>query len=473
VAVIEAIKVRLWEALRQKEVSLAMVYDRRGRILWHRGRSISGRTIDDAEGFPKSLIRATLADRREVAGEDVVVTSSGAELPQSARTLFLRSLLVLPVERDFYLYLDSGSREAFTAADHEVFRTLGGLLGETVAGIRATSADPGGVAGSSPAMERVRELLLSYAIEDEPVLLLGETGVGKNHLAELIHRASGRRGRLVVAHCPSVPESLFESEMFGHRRGAFTGAGEGGPGLVQEAEGGTLMLDEVSEIPTSVQAKLLSFVETRRYRPVGETREREADVRLLAASNRDLAAEVRAGRFRADLYYRLNVLPIEISPLRDRPEDLLELVEHHRDLLRGTRASEACFAVLVRHPWPGNVRELIQVLKRVGIRHPGPEIGAEVAEMLLASPEVAHGAESGPIAEVEAALRAGASFWDSAWRAFLDRDLNREQLRDLLRRSFADQGGSLRRLAEALHVDPADYPRFVSALHKYDVHPGR
>ena len=470
---IEAIKTRLWEVLRRKEVSLAMVYDQKGRILWHRGRGISGRTVDEADGFPKSLIRATLADRRELASEDVVVTASGAELPQSARTLFLRSLLVLPIERDFYLYLDSGSREGFSTSDLEVFRTLGGLLGETVAGIRAASTDPGGVAGSSPAIRQVRELLLCYAIEDEPVLLLGETGVGKNHVAELIHRASGRRGRLVTAHCPSIPESLFESEMFGHRRGAFTGAGEGRPGLVQEADGGTLLLDEVSEVPVAVQAKLLAFVETRRFRPVGESRECEAGVRLLAATNRDLADEMRAGRFRADLYYRLSVLPIEIPPLRERPEDLHDLVGHHLGLLRDVRPGAGFFETLARHTWPGNVRELIQVLKRVGIRHPGPEVGPEVAEVLLPGPETTRDGARGRPEEVEAAIRNGTSFWDSAWRAFLDRDLNREQLRDLLRRHFADQGGSLRRLAAALHVEDADYARFVSALHKYDVHPGR
>ena len=470
---IEAIKAKLWGVLQQKEVSLAMVYDHHGRILWHRGRSITGRTVDEGEGFPKSLIRTTLAERREVEGEDVVVMAAGAELPQSARTLFLRSLLVLPIERDFYLYLDSGSREAFTVADREVFRAMGELLGESIAGIRAASSDPGGVAGSSPAMQRVRELLLRYALEDEPVLLLGETGVGKNHLAELIHRASGRRGRLVVAHCPSISESLFESEMFGHRRGAFTGAGEGRGGLVQEAEGGTLMLDEVSEVPTSVQAKLLAFVETRRFRPVGEAREQTAEVRLLAASNRDLAAEVRAGRFRSDLYYRLNVLPIAIPPLRERPEDLPDLVQHHLHLLRGTRPGPGFFEAIARHSWPGNVRELIQVLKRVGIQLPDSEVGGEVEELLVAGPELAADGGGARVVELETAIRSGASFWDTAWRAFLDRDLNREELRGLLRRAFAAEGGSLRRLAEALHVGPDDYPRFVSALHKYDVHPGR
>jgi DNA-binding NtrC family response regulator len=233
------------------------------------------------------------------------------------------------------------------------------------------------------------------------------------------------------------------------------------------------MLDEISEVPTSVQAKLLAFVETRRFRPVGEPREREADVRLLAASNRELAGEVRAGRFRADLYYRLNVLPLEIPPLRERPEDLRELVEHHLHLLRATRPGPGFLEALSRHPWPGNVRELIHVLKRVGIQLPGPEVGGEVAELLVDGPDVGAAGGGALVAELEAAIRGGATFWDTAWRAFLDRDLNREELRGLLRRAFSVQGGSLRRLAEALNVDGADYPRFVSALHKYDVHPGR
>ncbi len=243
-----------------------------------------------------------MSEGRELKSDDVVVMAAGAELPQSARILYLRSLLILPIENDFFLYLDSGSKERFSAADCEVFRALGELLGETIARIRSRGADVGGIAGSSPAMQRVREQVVAYSLEEEPVLLVGETGVGKNHIAELIHRASGRKGPMVVVRCPSIPESLFESEMFGHRRGSFTGADESRPGLVQEADGGTLMLDEVSEVPTPLHSKLLAFVETRRYRVLHEAREREADVRLVAASNRELAKEVRQGRFRSNLY---------------------------------------------------------------------------------------------------------------------------------------------------------------------------
>jgi DNA-binding NtrC family response regulator len=399
--------------------------------------------------------------------------SSGAELPQSAAALYLRSLLIVPFEQSFYLYVDSGSKERFSDADAEVFRAMAELLGQTVARIRRRGADSGGIAGSSAAMDRVRDQVVRYGLEEEPVLLLGETGVGKNHVAEHIHRASGRPGNLVVVHCPSIPESLFESELFGHKRGAFTGATDARRGLVQEAEGGTLLLDEVSEVPTTFQAKLLAFAETGRYRVLGSSVEKESKVRIIAASNRDIEGEIRDKRFRSDLYYRLNVLPIEIPPLRERPSDLRDLVEEHRALLRGKHTSPDFFEVLERHSWPGNVRELIQVLKRTGIQLDGETIGAEVQQLIGgAGPEIEGEADS-LVREIEEALTAGTSFWDSAWERFLKRDLNRAQLRGILARLFAANGCSLRRLSEAVHIDAKDYPRFVSALHKYDVHPGK
>ncbi len=470
---IEAIKNKLWNVLCEKDVSLAMVYDREGRILWHRGRGITGRTIESGEGFPKSLIRETISEPKALHTEDVVVTSSSDALPRSASALFLRSILILPFERSFFLYLDSGSKESFSGSDIEVFRAMGELLGETVARIRHRGADPGGIDGSSAAMDRVRELVVNYALEEESVLLLGETGVGKNHVAELIHRASGRAGKMVVVHCPSIPESLFESEIFGHRRGAFTGATEARCGLIQEAEGGTLMLDEVSEVPPSFQAKLLAVAETGRYRILGDSREREANARLIAASNRDLAREVSEKRFRSDLYYRLNVLPIQIPPLRERPADIRDLVERHAGLLRGKKIEDGFFEILEGHDWPGNIRELIQVLKRVGIQLPGTSVGTQVEKVLMGIETAPRGDDDLIVHEIEASLLQGASFWDTAWKSFLDRDINREQLRGLLMKLFAAHRCSLRELSEAVNIDHTDYPRFVSSLHKYKVHPAR
>ncbi|MEN8164871.1 MAG: sigma 54-interacting transcriptional regulator [Acidobacteriota bacterium] len=468
---IEAIKNKLWNVLRKKDVSLAMVCDREERILWHRGRRITGRTLADGEGFPKSLIRETISLSKTVQSEDVVVMSSADGLPHSAGALYLRSILILPFEREFFLYLDSGSKEGFSDADIEVFRAMSELLGETVAQIRRRGKDPGGIAGSSTAMDRVRELVVNYALEEESVLLLGETGVGKNHVAELIHRASGRTGKLVVVHCPSIPESLFESEIFGHRRGAFTGATEARRGLIQEADGGTLMLDEVSEVPLSFQAKLLAFSETGRYRILGDSSERQSTARLLVASNRELAEEVREKRFRSDLYFRLNVLPIAIPPLRKRPADIRDLVRQHIVLLRGKKIENGFFEALERHSWPGNVRELIQVLKRAGIQLPGATIGSQVEQVLMSIEREIPGDPDQLVTSIETSLDQGASFWDTAWKAFLDRDLNREQLQALLKRLFVTNGHSLRRLSEAVNIEDKDYSRFVSSLHKYKVHP--
>jgi transcriptional regulator with PAS, ATPase and Fis domain len=278
---------------------------------------------------------------------------------------------------------------------------------------------------------------------------------------------------MVIVHCPSIPESLFESEIFGHRRGAFTGATEARKGLIEEAKGGTLMLDEVSEVPLSFQAKLLAIAETGRYRILGDSRERESDIRLLAASNRDLAQEVREKRFRSDLYYRLNVLPICIPPLRERPSDIRDLVQQHIGLLRGKKIEEGFFQALEQHSWPGNIRELIQVLKRAGIQLPGITIGPEIHQVLMGIESPDGGIGDTTVDEIETSLANGASFWDTAWKSFLARDLNREQLRGLLEKLFATHGHSLRRLSQAINIDSEDYPRFVSALHKYQVHPAR
>mgnify|MGYP001767169177 CR=1 FL=1 len=470
---IEAIKSRLWRLLQEKEVSLAMLLDTRGAILWHRGRPVSGRTLEEGHGFPKSAIREAIRRRAAFQEDDVVVESSGEGLPQSARVLYVRSLVILPVDDTLLLYVDSGSRSSFSPADREVLTLLGEMLRDTLTSIKKDEMEPGGITGPSEAMDRVRELVVRYSLEEDPVLLLGETGVGKSHVAALLHRYSGLAGKLVVVNVPSIPESLFESELFGHARGAYTGAGDRSLGLVHEAENGTLFLDEVSEVPTAVQAKLLAFVETRRYRVLGESQEREARVRIVAASNRDLAAEVKEKRFRSDLFYRLNVLPIALPPLRQRPEDLRALVSHHSGLLRGKELGDGFWTVVLSHSWPGNVRELIHVLKRAGISLPGPAIGSEVRELLATDEASPAAGPMGAVARVESAIRAGASFWETAWRSFLDREINREELRGLLARAFAENGSSLRRLARALHVADEDYPRFVSSLHKYDVHPAR
>ncbi len=230
------------------------------------------------------------------------------------------------------------------------------------------------IVGDSAALRHVLHEVEVVAPTDATVLLLGETGTGKELVAGAIHEASGRSGRpFVKVNCAAIPSGLLESELFGHERGAFTGAIAQRIGRFELADGGTLFLDEVGEIPLELQPKLLRVLQEHAFERLGSTRTVEVDVRLIAATNRDLADMVGTRCFRDDLYYRLNVFPIAIPPLRDRPQDIDALVDHfvgefarrmnRRIDVIPTETREA----LRRHPWPGNVRELQNVIQRAVI----------------------------------------------------------------------------------------------------------
>jgi transcriptional regulator with PAS, ATPase and Fis domain len=234
------------------------------------------------------------------------------------------------------------------------------------------STDPfAAIIGSSRAAAAMRRFGKRAAAVDAPVLLLGESGTGKGVLARAIHHASARAARPFVAvNCAAIPESLFESEFFGHVRGAFTGAQQAHKGLFEQAHSGTLFLDEVAELPLPAQAKLLTALEDRVIRRVGSEREARVDVRIVAATVCDLGEYVRTRRFRVDLFHRLSVLCFEIPPLRTRPEDIAELARH-LTMTIATRygrnppalPAETC-ARLIEHAWPGNVRELSNTVER-------------------------------------------------------------------------------------------------------------
>ena len=221
------------------------------------------------------------------------------------------------------------------------------------------------IVGASPRMQRIFRLVTKVAQTDSTVLLTGESGTGKELIARSIHLQSRRAaGPFVPVSVGAIPESLVESELFGHVRGAFTGAAVERRGLIEEASGGTLFLDEIGELPPSVQVKLLRTLERNEVRRLGDNATRVVDVRVVAATHRNLHAEVAAGRFREDLYYRLNVVHIELPPLRERREDIGLLAAYFLERLtaRGDRArvefSPEARALLERHEWPGNVREL-------------------------------------------------------------------------------------------------------------------
>jgi two-component system response regulator HydG len=237
------------------------------------------------------------------------------------------------------------------------------------------------ILGRSKAMQGVFEQIRAVADTDAPVLLLGDSGSGKELVSRAIHWHSGRRdGPFVAVNCAAIPETLLESELFGHEKGAFTGADRKRRGLFVEAQGGTLLLDEIAEMPQTLQVKLLRALQDRVIRPVGGNEEIKVDLRLISATNRDLPAFVRQGKFREDLYYRLAVIPIRIPSLRERPEDIPLLAEH---FLKRAAAGmgkelegfdEEALKWLLEHNWPGNVRELENVVERAATLAKGTQI---------------------------------------------------------------------------------------------------
>jgi Nif-specific regulatory protein len=242
-----------------------------------------------------------------------------------------------------------------------------------------------GIVGESLAIRETLGLVERAQTSAATVLLTGETGTGKEVLARAIHAGSTRRrGAFVAVNCAAFPDTLLESELFGHVKGAFTGADRSKEGLMAHADGGTLFLDEVGETSVALQAKLLRALQEREVRPVGGTRSRRVDVRVVAATNRDLSGEIRAGRFRADLYWRLAVFPIRVPPLRERREDVLALARHflalhgEREHKAGCRLSREAEQLLLAHPWPGNVRELEnEMLRALALSEPHETIPAE------------------------------------------------------------------------------------------------
>ena len=238
--------------------------------------------------------------------------------------------------------------------------------------------------GESPAMNNLRQNVSLAAPTNGRVLILGENGTGKELVARTIHHTSRRKsGPFVEVNCAAIPEELIESELFGHVRGAFTGAVADKPGRFEQADGGTIFLDEIADMSLKTQAKVLRVLQEQVMERVGGTQRIKVDVRVLAATNKDLPGEIRAGRFREDLYFRLNVLPIFVPPLRERQQDIPMLAEHFMALLaaeygrRPKRLASEAAARLQQYSWPGNVRELRNVIERVIIMVQGDTITAQ------------------------------------------------------------------------------------------------
>ncbi|HEX4383586.1 MAG TPA: sigma-54 dependent transcriptional regulator [Myxococcales bacterium] len=278
---------------------------------------------------------------------------------------------------------------------------------------KRTERKPPALVATDPLMLAVAEQIRKVAATNATVLLLGESGTGKEVAARAVHSESPRSaGPFVAVNCAAITETLLESEIFGHEKGAFTGATEARRGRFELADGGTLFLDEVGELAPGLQSKLLRVLEERKFERVGGSRTVSVDVRLVAATNRDLAVEMQAGRFRADLYHRLAVFPIRMPPLRERKKDVIPLAEHlllriGEDLgRRGLSLSKSAQAALLARDWPGNVRELRNVLERAAILTDGKQLEAEHLGAFVAAAPAVVAAPAGSAATLKDAERA-------------------------------------------------------------------
>ena len=324
--------------------------------------------LEEAPGEDAPRIHACLGCPLSVGGELLGVLTADAVDPDAFAALDRRFLAVVGA-----MAAAEMRTTYFIEALEQSARRQGRIAQDLM---RDTHLRQGSqIIGVSPVMEKLRQEIKLVARSDLAVLVTGETGTGKELVVREIHAASGRSEEpLLYVNCAALPENLADSELFGHSRGAFTGATEDRPGKFEVADGGTLFLDEIGELPPSVQPKLLRALQQGEIQRVGVDRPHSVDVRVLAATNRDLAAEVQAGRFRADLLHRLQVYPLAAPPLRQRPEDLPLLAGYFCDLARRrlgigpVRLDSDAQELLSRYAWPGNVRELDNVLSRATLR---------------------------------------------------------------------------------------------------------
>ncbi|MCC7416125.1 MAG: sigma-54-dependent Fis family transcriptional regulator [Acidobacteria bacterium] len=341
--------------------------------------------------------------------------------------------------------------------------------------------------GHSAALRELQQEAALAARSTAKVLITGESGVGKELIARLVHHYSPAASEpLVVVNCAGIPDTLLESELFGHARGSFTGAYRDKPGRLQMADRGMVFLDEIGEMSARMQSLLLRFLETGELQPIGGVASTATvNARVVCATNRDLLQRVREGEFRQDLYYRLNVVHLVVPPLRERPEDVVDLLEHYlqsygKRYQRFVRLSPAALGKLVAYDWPGNVRELKNVVERIIVRSRTATIEITDLPRDVMFPHAAPREGGGADGPGDAARKVNAilqrmlsereSFWSAVHAPFLKHDLTRDDVRAVVHRGLEETRGNYRMLIELFNMPPRDYRRFLNLLRKHDCH---
>ncbi len=339
--------------------------------------------VESLKRYSSTIVKKVLKEGKAVLTHDAV---RSPELKSESVVIeSIRSVIAAPLhikgKVNGVIYLDSTTKSGlFTKKDLELLEAFAGIASlilsnatkylELLEGYEALKADAelkSEFVGESPAIVEIVNLIKKFAPTNFPVLITGESGTGKELVARMLHRFSGRKGRLVAVNCAAIPSELLEAELFGYQKGAFTGANQPKKGLFEAAEGGTLFLDEIAEMLPELQAKLLRAIQEKEIKPLGSTRPVRIDVRILAATNQDLEKAVKEGRFREDLYYRINVLHIHVPPLREHPEDIPLLVAHFIRKYGGGKIKgieKKALVRLINYSWPGNIRELENVIAR-------------------------------------------------------------------------------------------------------------
>jgi Nif-specific regulatory protein len=425
------------------DVAHGFTEEERARGRYRVGEGITGavfesgapRLIPDLSTEPKFLHRAI---RRDLSGAGLSMLAVPVKI--NAETVG-----VLSVDRP------GGADRAVLERELQLLTVAATMIGQVVQARKLvvpplpmpsseTQSASAGIVGQSRVMQKLLDLVKRVAPSRATVLLRGESGTGKELLAHIIHALSPRRDRRFVAvHCASLPVTLLESELFGHERGAFTGAVALRQGRFELADGGTLFLDEVGEIPLSVQTKLLRVIQEREFERVGGQRTIRVDVRIIAATHRPLEQLVRSGDFREDLYYRFNVIPMAVPPLRERTEDLPLLVEHfvarfNREHGKAVSISSAAMALLSDYHWPGNVRELEHCLERLVLLTTRPVITSDEIDALAHFLDLPSAPSSGELSSASASLPQSVE------------ELERARVLDALTRSGWVQARAARRL---------------------------
>lgn len=460
-------------ALCEAERGMILLFGSDGEIVFEQARNLEKEDIDR----PHFQVSRSVIDSVRAKGEGCwhanVLSDSPFSRKESVRRLGILSIICQPIRhdgKDFgVVYLDQRSEERVLTEEHfdlvvhfSDFVSLAAhnaldrrRLKEQIRELR-DRWDFKHIVSHDPKMVDVLRLVAQVAASSAPILIRGETGTGKELIAKAIHANSTRRdGRFVPVNCGALPENLLEAELFGHAKGAFTGAHRDRPGWFDRAQGGTILLDEVGELSPALQVKLLRILENGEYSRVGSTETRRSDARVVAATNRDLSDLVQTGGMRQDFYFRLNVVEVEIPPLRERRSDVPVLLRHFLDSLnkklsQPKRLSRKAENLLLRHDYPGNVRELKHALERAH---------------LVATDEVIE-PEHLPEALRRPTSRPG-GIPQGTFKAAKQEVVERFE-RQYLRRCLEQSSGNIRRAAQLAELD---YKNFHSKMSQYGIHP--